>query len=95
MAKIEKVFKFPLLLFLMRAAQQRGCDGESSGAAGWSCCPWPAALWGSFRPLHIVIYVLFQCDPVAGGPQLSSGGTGCGESEAACRGESISRALPV
>lgn len=58
-------------------------------------CPWLALLWGSFRPVHILLYIPFQCDPMAGGPQLSSGGTGCGKSEAACRGESISGALSV
>lgn len=50
---------------------------------------------GVCSSLHILVYVLFQCDPVAGGPQLSSGGAGCGQSEAAGRGESICRALPV
>lgn len=78
----------------MRAAHQGLWWGEPQSCRG-SCCPWLALLWGSFRPVHILLYIPFQCDPMAGGPQLSSGGTGCGKSEAACRGESISGALSV
>lgn len=51
-------FKFSLLLLLMRAAHQGGCDKESPRATEWSCCPWLAAPWGSFRPLHILVCVL-------------------------------------